>query len=301
MSFVIIVSPAKKMQVVEGEPYAQSRPEFLQDAVALAGRLRDLGYEGARKVWDCSDALARPNWERLATMQSDMTCEPRSLSAAVAAYVGIQYQHLAPQVMSEAELAWLGRHLRIVSGMYGVLRPFDGVVPYRLEMQARLRLGQKVNLYQYWGDRLCRQICREGAVGEACQERNTGDASQDGRACHEGEAISNGTNIEATTQDTAKSHFTIVNVASQEYARAVVPYAHVFGARVLTCVFGSVRPSDGKLVQASTEAKAARGTFVRWCAENEVTDVADFRRFNERGYGIREDLCDADTLVFVRK
>lgn len=301
MSFVIIVSPAKKMQVVEGEPHALTRPVFLQDAVALAGRLRELGYEGARKVWDCSDALARPNWERLATMQSDMALEPRSLSAAVAAYVGIQYQYLASQVMSEAELTWLGQHLRIASGMYGVLRPFDGVVPYRLEMQAKLRMGKKANLYQYWGDRLCRQICREGAVGEACQERNTGDACQDGRACHEGEAISNGAVVEATAQDTIRSHFTIVNVASQEYARAVVPYARGLGVKVLTCVFGSVRPSDGKLVQPSTEAKAARGTFVRWCAENEVTDVADLRRFSERGYGLREDLCDADTLVFVRE
>lgn len=295
MSFVIIVSPAKKMQVVEGEPYALTRPVFLQDAVALAGRLRELGYEGARKVWDCSDALARPNWERLATMQSDMASEPRSLSSAVAAYVGIQYQHLASQVMSEAELEWLGRHLRIVSGMYGVLRPFDGVVPYRLEMQAKLRMGKKANLYQYWGDRLCRQICRECAVGEARQKRYAGAAS------HEDKAFPSEAVAEATARGTIRSHFAIVNVASQEYARAVVPYARGLGVQVLTCVFGSVRPSDGKLVQPSTEAKAARGTFVRWCAENEVTDVADFCRFSERGYGLREDLCDAHTLVFVRK
>ena len=257
MALMLVISPAKRMDVVEGPPFAQTRPAFLADAQHLARKLRSLGYDGARSVWRCSDALARPNWKRLATMPEDMAREPRLLSPAVLAYVGIQYQHLAPQVMTEKELMWLSSHLRIISGMYGVLRPFDGVVPYRLEMQSKLAVGESRDLYEFWGGRLLDAILGAGAD-------------------------------------------VIVNVASQEYAKAVAPWAQRMGAPVVTCVFGEVRASDGRVVQRATEAKAARGAFVRWCAEQGVEKVEQLEGFSERGYRLDRSRSDAETLTFVR-
>lgn len=166
---MLVISPAKRMDVVEGPPVAATSPEFLADAQHLAYELRSLGYEGARAVWSCSDALARPNWERLSTLPEDMASDPRLLSSAVLTYVGIQYQHLAPQVMTERELTWLSSHLRILSGMYGTLRPLDGVVPYRLEMQARLAVGGHRDLYGFWGETSrCPCPLRCHAPGKRC-------------------------------------------------------------------------------------------------------------------------------------
>ena len=148
-----IVSPAKKMNVVEGPPYPTTQPEHLERTRLLFDALRSLSYDQAKELWQCSDRLARANYQRL--HESDLG---RNLTAAALAYEGIQYQHLAAQVLDEDSLSYLERHLRILSGFYGVLRPTDGVVPYRLEMQARLALPARgeapatKDLYAFWGD-----------------------------------------------------------------------------------------------------------------------------------------------------
>ncbi len=234
MSYRIIVSPAKKMNVVDDEPHPRTQPVFLAQTIRLMHEVQRLSYEECRELWKCSDKLARPNYQRFQAM--DLT---QASSAAVCAYEGIQYQHLCAQVMSAGQLAWLQDHLRILSGFYGVLRPLDGVVPYRLEMQAKLSVGGAKDLYEFWGTSLYDALAAEAD--------------------------------------------TIVNVASVEYARAVTRHAMEGGPRMVTCLFGEPRGELG-LVQKSTEAKAARGTFVRWCAENAVEDPYDFRDFAERGY-----------------
>lgn len=250
MSYVMIISPAKKMNVVEGPPYVASEPSFLERTERLMRTVQALTYDEAKALWKCSDKLAALNYERFRCM--DLTQNP---TAACIAYEGIQYQHLAPQVMSERELTFLDSHLRILSGFYGMLRPNDGVVPYRLEMQAKLAVDGSRDLYEYWGTSLAQALAREAD--------------------------------------------TLVNLASVEYAKAAVPHAPGFGMRVITCLFGQVVGS--RFVQRSTEAKAARGTFVRWCAEHEVTSVTDFPSFADRGYVFDESRLTTDKLVFVRE
>ena len=79
-------------------------------------------------LWKCNDAIAKRNVERLSAM--DLR---RRLTPAILSYEGIQYQYMAPRVMETAQLDYLQEHLRILSGFYGLLRPLDGVTPYRLE------------------------------------------------------------------------------------------------------------------------------------------------------------------------
>ena len=85
----------------------------------------------------------------------------RGLTPAILAYEGIQYQYMAPGVFGEEEYDYLQAHLRILSGLYGVLRPFDGVTPYRLEMQAKLKVCEAKDLYRFWGKSLAEEICRD--------------------------------------------------------------------------------------------------------------------------------------------
>ncbi len=88
----------------------------------------------------------------------------RNLTPAVIAYKGIQYRYMAPSVMEPTHLDYLREHLRILSGFYGLLRPFDGVTPYRLEMQAKLVVDGCRDLYQFWGSRLAKQLASKTDV-----------------------------------------------------------------------------------------------------------------------------------------
>ena len=244
----LIISPAKKMNVVDGLPW-EGMPCYLDQTERLLASLRSQSYDELRALWRCSDALAALNYERVQTM--DLTAQ---LTPAVLAYEGIQYQSMAPSVMTDDELAYLAEHLRILSGFYGVLRPFDGVVPYRLEMQAKLAVDGARDLYEFWGSRLYDSIA------------------------------GGGTRL-------------LVNLASVEYARAVMPYGAP-PVRLVTCLFGTERA--GKLVQKATEAKAARGSFVRWCAEQRIDDAAGLEYFDAMGFGLNRALSRGDTLVFTR-
>ena len=141
MSLRFIVSPAKKMRAQDMPPWPAHESAFLDRTAELMHAIRELSRDEAQALWACSDRLADLNYERFRTMDLG-----RDTTAAVISYEGIQYTHLAAGVMSERELDWLDEHLRILSGFYGILRPLDGVVPYRLEMQARLAVGDSRDL-----------------------------------------------------------------------------------------------------------------------------------------------------------
>lgn len=122
----------------------------------FAADSRTCPYDELKTLWRCNDQIAQLNVRRLQEMDLH-----RRLTPAVLAYEGIQYQYMAPGVFTDQEYAYIQEHLRILSGFYGILRPFDGVTPYRLEMQAKLKIGEYGNLYDYWGDRLAKALCEE--------------------------------------------------------------------------------------------------------------------------------------------
>lgn len=155
----IIISPAKKMVVDTDTVAPRDLPVFVERAEELRDWLRGLSYAELKTLWRCSDAIVRQNAERLAHM--DLR---RGLTPALVAYDGIQYTYMAPTVFDQDQLAWVQEHLRMLSGFYGVLRPMDGVVPYRLEMQAKAAVGGCANLYDYWGDALYREVMDESRV-----------------------------------------------------------------------------------------------------------------------------------------
>ena len=152
----IIISPAKKMRVDTDSLAWRDLPDFLPQTEQLCARLRSMSYEELKKLWKCSDRIAAVNVERLRHM--DLR---RRLTPALLAYEGIQYQHMAPGVFTAREFDYIQTRLRILSGFYGVLRPFDGVTPYRLEMQAKLTVGKAKSLYTYWGSLLADSLLAE--------------------------------------------------------------------------------------------------------------------------------------------
>lgn len=155
----IIISPAKKMNVDTDTFEIDGLPEFIDDAEILMERIRALSFSEAKALWKCNDKLALLNYERFQKMELR-----RSLTPAVISYEGLQYQHMAPGVFTAEALSYLSECLRILSGFYGLLKPFDGVVPYRLEMQARLSVNGCSDLYEFWGGRLYRHLTKEDRV-----------------------------------------------------------------------------------------------------------------------------------------
>lgn len=155
----IIISPAKKMRVDTDSFAVSGMPEFLKDASVLKTKIRSLSFAEVRELWKCNDRIAELNYDRFQHMELE-----QGLTPAVMAYDGLQYQHMAPGVFTAEALSYLAEHLRILSGFYGLLGPFDGVVPYRLEMQAKLSVNGCEDLYDFWGRRLYKTLLDEDRV-----------------------------------------------------------------------------------------------------------------------------------------
>ena len=245
----IIISPAKQMREDRDTLPPRGLPGFLPETGRLLSALRNLSPAELQKLWKCNDAIAALNVERLRTMDLE-----RGLTPALLSYVGIQYQTMAARVFETAQYEFLQEHLRILSGFYGLLRPFDGVTPYRLEMGAKLKTPFCKSLYDFWGDSLGEFLFQEDSV--------------------------------------------LVNLASEEYAKAVRPAVAGKG-RFVTCVFAE-EPEPGRLVEKGVYVKMARGEMVRFAAEHNVQSPEGLQGFSRLGYAFDLQRSTGDTYLFCR-
>ena len=152
----IIISPAKTMKVDTDTMLAQTTPKFLEKTKEILTYLQQLTYEEIKELWGCNDKLAELNYERVHSMNLE-----RAYTPAILSYEGIQYQYMAPGVFDKDQWAYMEEHLRVLSGFYGILKPSDGVTPYRLEMQAKAQVNGYKNLYEFWGDMLYQTLTSE--------------------------------------------------------------------------------------------------------------------------------------------
>lgn len=243
----IIIAPARTMTIdTDSFPY-QNLPEFLPQTKQILSWMRTLTYEQLHKLWwNCSTRLADKNYRWLQKL--DLTAD---LTPAIIAFTGLQYQYMAPDVFTDAGLAYIQTNLRILSGFYGLLRPFDGIVPYRLGMGDRATVAGTKNLYQFWGSQLADALYRHNEL--------------------------------------------VLDLASAEYEKAIRPYLTP-QRRLVKCAFGEV--VDGRLKQKATQAKMARGTMVRYLAENQIDDLSGVKKFTVGGYRFRPDLSQTNYLAF---
>ena len=155
----IIIAPAKQMKVDTDTLECTALPVFTEKAEILMEYINSLSPAEQKKLWACGDKIADENHKRFA----DMDLRKR-LTPAILAYDGIQYAYMAPGVLEQRHIDYLQENLRILSGFYGVLKPLDGVVSYRLEMQAKAKVNGCKNLYEFWGYRLYREVLPDDGV-----------------------------------------------------------------------------------------------------------------------------------------
>ena len=155
----IILSPAKKMIVDTDNVAPVELPTFVDKTAEILSWMKSKSKEELKAIWKCNDKIAEQNVNRLENMYLY-----NRLTPAVLAYKGIAFQYMAPAVFEIQQFEYLQNHLRILSAFYGILKPLDGVTPYRLEMQAKAEIEETTNLYDYWGDRLYHSVIDDSRI-----------------------------------------------------------------------------------------------------------------------------------------
>ena len=158
---LVVVSPAKSLDMDPVDVPATA-PDFQDDAVRLSKTAKNLTLKELKGLMSISDDLARLNRDRFkafaAVPSADMT------KAAALAFNGDTYQGLEAKTLTDEDMAWAQDHLRILSGLYGLLRPLDAIQPYRLEMGSRLKTRRGKSLYDYWGDTIAKALNAQAAA-----------------------------------------------------------------------------------------------------------------------------------------
>ncbi|MEM6308527.1 MAG: peroxide stress protein YaaA [Pseudomonadota bacterium] len=152
---LVVISPAKRLDWAERN-VEMSLPDFPEDAARLARTARNLTLRDLKNLMGLSDDLARLNRDRFQAFID--VPGPSETRPAAFAFAGDTYKGLEADTLDPEELVWAQDHLRILSGLYGLLRPLDAIQPYRLEMGSRLKTRRGANLYDYWRDGLSKAL-----------------------------------------------------------------------------------------------------------------------------------------------
>ena len=254
---LILISPAKTLDYQS--PLATQRytqPVLLDHSQQLIDVARQLSAPQIKTLMGISDKLADLNATRFHDWQPDFT--PDNARQAILAFKGDVYAGMQAETFSDDDFTFAQQHLRMLSGLYGVLRPLDLMQPYRLEMGIRLQNPNGSDLYQFWGDTITQTL-------------NEALAAQ-------------GDNI-------------IVNLASDEYFRAVKPKQH--DGEIVKPVFLDEKNGTFKVI--SFYAKKARGLMSRYIIENRLTTPEQLKAFDVDGYVFDEETSKKNELVFKRR
>ncbi len=254
-----VVSPAKTLDFEsEVRTRKHSQPRFLEDAARLVEHMRSLEPGDLSALMDISADLAELNWQRFASWSTPFSL--RNARQAMFAFRGDVYLGLRAEQFGTAELNFAQKHLRILSGLYGVLRPLDLIQPYRLEMGRQVAVDGHSGLYDFWGARLAHSLNEDLAAQP--QKRKL-----------------------------------LVNLASNEYFHAI--RSDALEAEVITPVFKD-RTARGDYRVISFLAKRARGEMAAWIISKRINSARALKNFDARGYRFAAKESTRDRLVFLR-
>ena len=237
-----------------------TQPDFLSDTAILIEQLRQLSAQEISSLMKVSDKIGKLNTSRYQTWQPDF--DTTNAKQALLAFRGDVYQGMQVDSFKQEDFDFAQEHLRILSGLYGVLRPLDLIQPHRLEMgtklaHAKLQSLSANTLYEFWGEKLTQ------AVNRQLEKLN---------------------------------NKTIVNLASNEYFKAVKP--KLITGKIITPVFKDWK--NGKYKIISIYAKKARGMMTAYIIKNRLENVEDLKDFAKAGYKFNPELSDRRNLVFTR-
>lgn len=162
---LILISPAKTLDFSPRTPLVGSKPRFMPQANKLAKQVRTLSSAKLARLMSISPKLAETTYGFYAAWKTKYNAS--SAKEAIFAFRGDVYLGLEALELSDSELEFAQEHLRILSGLYGVLRPLDLIQPYRLEMGTKLGGDHGKDLYAYWGDAIAKSLAKEARDKES--------------------------------------------------------------------------------------------------------------------------------------
>ncbi|MCX8566671.1 MAG: hypothetical protein ON057_001398 [Glomeribacter sp. 1016415] len=257
---IIILSPAKSLDYkTPAQLEYATLPAFAQDSAQLIDILRTFSPAQIATLMGLSDELAHLNFQRYADWSPAFPVAQSK--QAILAFNGDVYAGLNAATLTADALLWAQAHLRILSGLYGVLRPLDLMQPYRLEMGIRLPNSQGKDLYAFWGEKITQALNAE---------------------------------LDHTLQSAAPI---LLNLASAEYFKSIKP--KLLKATVITPIFEDWKNGRYKII--SFYAKRARGLMARYAVLNQIDDVVQLKDFDSEGYRFEPQASDELHWVFRRR
>ncbi|WP_224483531.1 peroxide stress protein YaaA [Robertkochia aurantiaca] len=156
----LVLSPAKSLNYESEVPVAKAtEPAFLEEAVKLNKALREKSPADLQELMGISEKLAELNWQR--NQDFEVPFDKKNARQAIFAFDGDVYTGLDAYTISEENIDYLQNSVRILSGLYGVLKPLDLMQPYRLEMGTNFSVGNNKNLYDFWKERITAELNKE--------------------------------------------------------------------------------------------------------------------------------------------
>jgi len=257
---LIVISPAKTLDLEsEFNAPATSQPDFLSDSRKLVKIMRGYSASDLGKLMHTSEKISILNEERFRQWKTPFNKD--NARPSIFTFKGDVYTGLEIENFSSADLKYAQDHLRILSGLYGALKPLDLMQAYRLEMGTDLENERGKNLYAFWGDKITRAINKD---------------------------------LEAAS---GKADKVLVNLASNEYFSVLDKKK--LDADIVTPVFKDY--SNGKYKVLSFFAKKARGRMAAWILQNRVESPEALASFKLDGYKYSKKESSPDKPVFLRK
>ncbi|MGL5314784.1 MAG: peroxide stress protein YaaA [Peptostreptococcaceae bacterium] len=255
---ITIISPTTTMNFDKNiKINNSSNPFFIEEVNYLMNILRTLSTNEISDLMNLSNDLANLNYNRYSTFgnESNPTCQ------SILAFDGEVFNCMDVSKFDNTDIKYANEHLRILSGLYGVLRPFDIIEPYRLEMKAKLNNKYGKDLYKFWKSKITDYIINELD---------------------------------------SQSNSTLINLASSEYLKCIDLKLIKEKYKFVDVAFKEYNSDKNTYVVKGLYAKKARGYMVSYIIKNKIDDIEGLKNFNTEGYSFNPDLSNDETFVFTR-
>jgi len=254
---IIILSSAKTLDISckNKDLTKRTAPVFEEQTKYLHSLLKNYNISELAELMSISPKLADYNFSAIQNRE-DVYNENNSVQSIIA-YKGDVFRAAKFSEYKKEDFEFAQKHLRIISGLHGILRPFDTIQPYRLEFAIALKNNKGNDLYKFWCDKIAEQI--------------------------------------NTDLNSLKQRI-VVNLASKEYSKAAI--TSKLNAKVLDIHFKEER--DGELKIISLNAKKARGLMTSFIIKNRLTEIEQFKGFNQDNYFFDNSLSSENSFVFIR-
>ncbi|MBW6409383.1 peroxide stress protein YaaA [Clostridium weizhouense] len=254
---LVIISPSKTLDFNKtNKNLPMTKPKFLREAKILVNELKKYDSFSLSKLMKISDKLATLNKDRFEKWTDSLENSRQCLIA----FKGDVFNGIDVGSFNEEDFFYTNEHLRILSGLYGLLNPFDGINLYRLEMGIKFIFNNYKNLYEYWDNKLINKILKDISKTE--------------------------NNI-------------LVNLASYEYFKSIEDIKKLNpNIKIVTPIFKEYKNGEYKII--SIKAKRARGLMTAFIMKNQINNVDNIKKFDLEGYKFDENLSNNEDLVFTR-